>query len=315
MIKRILSLALVLICMGACASGEEVIMNIIQDPGFVNGATVISPSKPMRMVGRIRLSEEGSNQPDWLLTQWNSRNNIMRIPLVIDENGAYVYKNEFKTVSRDPDGTLTLRVNGGEEYVRTRTSLLDSWVHLYFEQRYLDYTPLAGTKNANLTLSFSIPHFEDRTPAGELNPNLHAVIAVFYLTLADDNPESPCYGQFINFCVMLYDNRTGITREETHMDSGQNPIDATNMIVYTMNSAEYASPVHADGEWHDVDIDLLPFFKRSLELAHKGGCMTSTKFEDLAIRSVFFGFEVPGVMDCEMKIRHPQLTLIKEAEK
>ena len=34
MIKRILSLALVLICVGACASGEEVIMNIIQDPGF-----------------------------------------------------------------------------------------------------------------------------------------------------------------------------------------------------------------------------------------------------------------------------------------
>ena len=98
------------------------------------------------------------------------------------------------------------------------------------------------------------------------------------------------------------------------MDSGQNPIDATNMIVYTMDSSKYASPVYADGEWHDVDIDLLPYFEHSLNLAHKSGCMTTTKFEDLAIRSIFFGFEVPGVMDCEMKIRHPQLTLVKEAE-
>lgn len=286
-------------------------MNIILDPSFLNGGIVYSPSKPMRMSGKITLSDHSVEWPQWLVTQWNSRNNLVRTKLrKID--GSYIYQNEFKTVARDADGTLTLRVNGGEEYERARTSLLDGWVHLYFEQRYQVPYPLQGADMARLNLSFAIPYFEDYTPKGELNLNLHAVISVFYIILKDVNPDSPSYEQYINFCVMLFDNRTGVTKEESHMDSGQNPIDATNMLVYTMNSEVYADPVYADGAWHDVDVDLMPYFRRALQLAQQKNCMMGTRFEDLAISSIFFGFEVPGVMNCEMKLRNPSLVLGKE---
>ena len=319
--KRIILIIMILVLswhQALCEGGsimETECVNIIEDPLFVNGASVVSPAKPMRYVGRIKLSDEGNETPSWLLTQWNSRNNIMRIPLMVND-GVYTYENEFKTVSREPDGTLTLRVNGAKEYTRTRTALIDPWVHLYMEQRYYD-TPksLEGAMELRLNTDFCIPFFENCTPEGEYNPNLHAVIAVFYLTVEDTNPESPSLGQYINFCVMLYDNRTGITREETHMDSGQNPIDATNMLVYTMDSSVYATPVFADGVWHTIDVDLWPYIQKALSIAQRQGCMIGTRKEDLAIRSVFFGFEVPGVMNCEMKIRNPQLTLVRGLEK
>jgi hypothetical protein len=103
---------------------------------------------------------------------------------------------------------------------------------------------------------------------------------------------------------MLYDNRSPATQEEWHVDTGQNPIDATNMIVYTMDSAVYCDDVYADGQWHSVDFDPLPYFKKSLQIAQQNDCMAGARFEDLAVSSVFFGFEVPGMMDSEMKIRN-----------
>lgn len=310
--KTVLCVLLMIVMMGGTGmSCEGENMNIILDPDFSDGGIVYSPSKPMRMSGKIALSDQNAEWPKWLITQWNSRNNVIRTELQ-KTDGNFIYQNEFKTVARDADGTLTLRVQGGEEYERVRTSLLDSWVHLYFEQRYQTSYPLRGSDTARLNLSFSIPYFEDCTPEGELNPNLHAVISVFYILLKDENPASPSYEQYINFCVMLYDNRTGVTKEETHMDSGQNPIDATNMLVYTMNSEVYADPVYADGAWHDIDVDLMPYFRRALQLAQQKNCMMGTKFEDLAISSVFFGFEVPGMMNCEMKLKNLSLVLEKE---
>lgn len=286
--------------------GEDEMANFLFDPTFAEGATIYSPAKPMRMVGRLDLGKGDASRPQWLLTQWHSRSNILSIPVRITD-GSYVYEDAYKTVARDPDGTLTLRVNGSEEYVRVRESLLDAWVHLYFEQRYAEPYPIGDAQAMRFAIGFSVPHFRDATPEGQLNPNVHAVIAMFYIILKDMNEASPSYGNYINFCVMLYDNRTPITREMTHVDTGQNPVDATDMIVYTMDSSVYAGEVVADGVWHHVDFDPLPYFQHALARAQADGCMVGTRFEDLSVTSVFFGFEVPGMMDCEIKVRDPFL--------
>lgn len=284
--------------------------NIILDPEFKNGALVYGPAKPMTLVGKIKLTDS-TERPNWLCTQWNSRSNINRIPLRIDENGSYIYENEYKTVARDPDGTLTLRVNASVEYTRIRKSKIDPWVHLYFEQRYSKPYSLAGMQKAPLKFSFCIPEFVDATPKGQMDPSVHAVIAVFYVILKDINEKSPTYGQFINFCVMLYDNRTGVTHESMFIDSGQTPVDATNMMIYTMDSSTYVDPVYADNKWHDIDIDLMPYFIHALEWTKQEGFLQECSLDDLSISSVFFGFEVPGYMDCEMKIRDLSLGLLQ----
>ncbi len=309
-LRRILCVVL-LMCQALCAvaeSGEENQMdNIILDADFSQGAWIYSPAKPMRMTGKLPLSDS-EEDPEWLLTQWNSKNNIRGTQAQVVD-GAYIYENEYKTVARDAQGVLTLRVNASEEYHRVRTSKMDSWVHLYFEQRYANPYPLAGMGSAPLRLSFCVPEFRDATPEGELDPSLHAAIAVFYVILKDMNPQSPAYGDFINFCVMLYDNRTPVTPESLFVDSGQNPIDATNMMIYTMDSSTYAGEVYADGVWHDIDIDLMPYFQHALRETQERGYMAGTKMEDLCISSVFFGFEVPGVMDCELRVRDLSLGL------
>ena len=280
--------------------------NMILDPEFIKGAQIYAPGKPMTFTGNLDFGKDSDGRPPWLLTQWNSRNSIRTVKGVREGN-SLVYENEFKTVARDDDGTITLRVNATKEYTRTRTKLTDPWVHLYMEQRYTQPYPIGSAERMRLQFSFSIPFFRDGTPEGELDNSLHASIAVFYIILKDMNPESACYGQFINFCVMLYDNRTPTTKEEWHLDAGQNPIDATNMMVYTMDSTVYCDSVIADGKWHDVDFDPLPYFRKSFDIAQRNNMMSTTKFEDLAVSSVFFGFEVPGVMDNEMKLRAPFL--------
>lgn len=284
--------------------GEEKQMtNFVLDPNFENGAQIFSPGKPMTYSGKLDFGRDVRDKTaSWLLTQWNSRNNI-RLVKGERSGGRYVYENEFKTVALDDDGTLTLRVNAGKEYPRPRKSLMDPWVHLYFEQRYLEPYPIGNADKMKLGFSFSIPFFKDHTPEGELDPGLHASIAVFYIIVKDINPDSPGFNDFINFCVMLFDNRSGVTKESWHLDSGQNPVDATNMMIYTMDSSVYTDPVYADGAWHEVDFDPLPYIRKAFETAQENNFMKGSSFEDLAVSSVFFGFEVPGVMDSEMRIR------------
>lgn len=296
------SLVLILLATNIYAKETDSMMNLVLDPSFEMGATIFGPAKPKTFMGYLRLSNTETIQPRWELTQWNSRFNIRRIKAEII-NGEYIYQNEYKTVARTQDGTLTLRVNASEEYERVRKSKLDSWVHLYFEQHYMQPYSLKDAAKATLKLSFTIPEFLDKTPEGELDNTQHAVISVFYIILQDTNPASPSHGQYINFCVMLYDNRTGVTDESLFVDSGQNPIDATNMMIYTMDSRVYAKPVYADSEWHDIDVDLMPYFSRALEETQKRGLMQGSSIEDISISKIFFGFEVPGMMDCEMKIR------------
>lgn len=305
-------LLLALICMlgilSACKTtikGEDDNMkNFILDPKFELGAQVYAPGKPMTYTGSLDFGKKNSDETAaWLLTQWNSKNNI-RSTQGEYRNNEYVYENKYKTVALADDGTVTLRVNASEEYLSPRTKKMDRWVHLYMEQRYAKPYPIGDVEKMRLSFDFCIPYFEDHTPEGQLDPSLHASIAVFYIILKDINPDSPAYNNFINFCVMLFDNRTPVTSESWFMDEGQNPLDATNMIIYTMDSSVYTGPVEADGEWHSVDFDPLPYFKKSFEIAQKSNCMQGSRWEDMAISSVFFGFEVPGVMNSEMKIRN-----------
>ncbi len=301
--RRLLCCCIILLIpIQALAQEENGMKNMIQDADFRQGATIISPAKPLRMVGKLPLSDMPDAQSIWLVTQWHSKCNIRTIPLVI-EDGAYVYKNEYKTVARDPDGTLTLRVNASEEYSRVRESIQDPWVHLYFEQRFAEPHPIGDAEEMRMQVKFAVPHFRDATPDGKTDPSVHAVIAMVYIILKDMNPESPAFGQYINFCVMLYDNRTGVTPEDWFVDTGYNPQDATQMMIYQMDSSEYVDPVYADGTWHTVDFDPLPFFKKALAISQEQGCMVGSKFEDISVSSVFFGFEMPGMMDCEIKIK------------
>lgn len=277
--------------------------NFILDPDFSQGAQLYAPEKPMTFTGNIDFMSGKENlKPCWLLTQWNSKNDIRTVaPVRMDDE--IVYENEYKKVALSDEGVLTLGVNGTVEYDKPRKVKRDPWVHLYMEQRYAEPYPLDGIEKMKLRFSYSIPYFKDGTPAGELDPAVHASIAVFYVILMDNNPESPAYQQFINFGLMLYDNRTAITPESWFMDTGQNPIDATNMMIYVMDSSVYSDPIYADGKWRHVDFDPLPYFKKAFDIVQEAGSMQGSRFEDLAISSAFFGFEVSGVMDNEMKIR------------
>lgn len=55
----------------------------------------------------------------------------------------------------------------------------------------------------------------------------------------------------------------------------------------------------------------MPYFIHALEWTKQEGFLQECSLDDLSISGLFFGFEVPGYMDCEMKIRDLSLGLLQ----
>ena len=282
--------------------------NYILDTSFSGGATVFAPIKPpITISGKLDFGKNITGKTtQWILTQWNSLNNIIKTSgqRVGD---TYEYANSNKTIGVSDDGTVTFIYNASKDYLQPRTSPQDPWSHLYFEQHYSDQDEarnLGKYKSVNVTYNFEIPFCNNLTPKDVYNPDIHASIAVFYLILQDINPSSPGYGDFINFCMPLFDDRVDIPKKEWHMDSGTDPNDATNKMVYTMDgNILYNSPT-GDGKWHNVNIDIMPYIKEAFNIAKNNNCMKNTQFSDIGLGSFFFGFENTGMFDSELKINN-----------
>lgn len=278
--------------------------NYILDLGFTGGVTVINPIKPpVTISGKFDFGNNIEGKITyWWLTQWNSLNNIART--AGKKNGdRYEYVNPNKTVALSDDGTITLRINASLDYLEARTTPQDPWAHLYLEQRYTQQRNFGKFKKVYVTYNFVIPFCDNKMSAEVYDPNIHASIAVFYLTLGDVNPSSPGYGDFINFCMPLFDNRVDIPQKSWFMDSGTDPNAVTNKMIYTMDgNLLYDSPT-GNGKWHSVNLDIMPYIKESFNLAKNNGCMKQTNFSDVGLRSFFFGFENPGMIDTELQIK------------
>lgn len=283
--------------------------NYILDTSFSDGVTVFSPIKPPTTYsGKLTFGKNvDGKSPVWILTQWNSLYNIIKTPGKRVGN-TYQYANKNKTFALSDDGMVTLIINASQDYLQPRKTAQDPWAHLYLEQRYSQPRSLGKFKKVNVTYNFVIPFCKNYTPAADYNSNIHASIGVFYLILGDINPSSPGYGDFINFCMPLFDDRVDIPKKSWFMDSGTDPNAVTNKMIYTMDgSVLYSSPT-GNGKWHSVNLDIMPYIKDAFNIARNNNCMQKTNFSDVGLSSFFFGFENPGMFDTELQIKNMSIT-------
>lgn len=275
--------------------------NMIEDLTMDGGALVFNAIQgASRVNGRLDFGKDlEGKSAKWIVTQWNSRNDLAKIEGK-REIDAYVYKNEYKTVALADDGTVTLGVNGSLEYDAPRKRPSDPWLHLYMEQRY--YTepkPLQGDK-LQLEFDMRITETVTQMKEEEIDPNIHATIAVLYFTFADLSGS----GQYINFCVPLYDNREDIPKGSWHLDVVGPSAGLTNQLIYTMEGADIYKAPTGNGEWHHVNVDLKPYVVEALEIAQQNNFLLGLKYEDLGLNSAFYGWEVPGIFKNEMQMRN-----------
>ncbi|GBG10182.1 hypothetical protein PAT3040_04900 [Paenibacillus agaridevorans] len=284
----------------AGASSTTAADNWIQDIGFDNGAMVFNPIQgAMRVNGKIDFGKNIEGEvTDWIVTQWNSRSDLAKMEGK-REGDRYIYANEYKTIAVADDGTVTLGVDATKEYDGPRVRPTDPWLHLYLEQRYKEPRRLEGDK---LQVRFDVRVTENVNlmTNAEYNPDLHASIAVFYLILSDMNGS----GQFINFCVPIVDNRSDIPHGEWHIDSGGAAAGNTNQLIYTLDGNKIYDGPTANGEWHEVDIDIKPYAEEALAIAKQNGFLKDETYEDLGLSAIYIGWETPGIFRSSMDIKN-----------
>jgi len=274
--------------------------NMIEDLAFEGGAMVFNAIQgASRINGKLDFGREIDGKiTKWIITQWNSRSDLAKIEGK-REGSAYVYRNDYKTVSLDDDGTITLGVNGGMEYDKPRARSSDPWLHLYLEQRFKKPKPLLGD-DLNVQFDMRITEAVTQMAEADINPDIHATIAVFYLILMDLNGS----GQYINFCVPLYDNRHDIPPGGAHLDVVGPVSGLTNQLIYEMDGKKIYDAPTGNGEWHHVDVDLKPYIEEALNIAQQNNFLVGRTFADLGLSSMFVGWEVPGIFKNELQINN-----------
>jgi hypothetical protein len=120
------------------------------------------------------------------------------------------------------------------------------------------------------------------------------------------------------FGLPIWDNRWAFTPLQSFPDSGTKE-SATDKWIYNNSTREFFNEENnlytADGkkimgEWKTVNLDVIPLVKKALKEAQENGYMSQSKYEDLYVNGMYFGFESCGTYDASISIKN--FDIVKE---
>ena len=294
-------------------AGEDgAIVNLLRDPAFTAGFTVLKPEPGKRVVqGRLAPSD-ATNEPAWFLDQWNSRSPITNLVFSPLPSGGLTWSNNAKWVAIHPPnsdrGDLVLGVDSAAEYAggpRTRSS--QPWVHLLVEQDIDNCPYLSEIKRLDFHLEARLIESKRHDFAGHTTA-LHAAQVQFVMIVQNRRSGSPGYGDFLWFVVPLYDDRYPLVPPYVAQDFA----DPAAKLIYNPGAAAFMSSGLEVGRWATLDVDLYPQVRKALETAWtKGYLRGSTTIADYRIIEANFGWEVPGMNRVAIEIRKLRLQAIR----
>lgn len=276
-----------------------------RDPHFQRGFFLLEP-KPGGRVPYGELPGLAVEGPVWDLAQWSSRFPVDRTNLSTAAD-FLVCSNGAKTIVIGKPGTtradLSLAVNAGAEYPRTRKSISEPWVHLLVQQDLQDPPTLAALGSLRFHLEARLVRSR-LTSTNDYQPSIHAAQFLVYLTVGNRNPKAPGYQECFWFGIPVYDNRERIVPAYEAQDFGD-----TRLFIFTPSSDTFARESTHSAGWVMLEKDLLPLVLEGLAHAKsKGFIKGSVDPADFRPLGIFIGWEVPGSFDVELQIRNLALT-------
>lgn len=295
---------LVLLVGNTFAKGAEspIQRELIQDPHFRRGATVLQPEPGKRVPYGIVAGPQTNARPVWDLDQWSSHYPLPIASPTVLLDGSLVYSNLAKAitfgVSGSSRGDVSLAVRASTEYGSRARTPGEPWVHLLLEQTLQDQPALSEIDAARLHVEAQLVASK-KGSMSNYSPGLHAAQFQIFFSVQNLNPKSPGYGKYLWFGVPIYDDRHRVVPAFHAQDTG-----GTSMYIYTPASDTFSAKSAHDGEWIAIDRDLLPLMIQGLRQAWQRGFLKeSESLADYRIAGMNVGWELPGTFDVELQIR------------
>jgi hypothetical protein len=291
------------------ADGKTRERELIRDPDFRRGFTLIEPEPGKRVPYGIIRGPETNVAPVWNLDQWSSRHPLAIAGPNLLADGSLVYSNIAKAVrlgSAGSDrGDLELAVRASAEYGSRARRSGEPWVHLLVEQNLANPPSIAELSAARLHVEAKLLSSEKRsTPDYSLS--LHAAQFQIFFSVQNLNRQSPGYGHYLWFGIPIYDDRQPIAPAHQAQDTG-----GTSMFIYTPAGDVFCSESAHERKWITIDRDLLPLMREGLEDAWNHNFLKESQvFEDYRIAGMNLGWEVPGIFNVDLQIRRLSLKIV-----
>lgn len=288
----------------------ELPRELVRDPHFQSGFLLLEVKPGQRKVYGEALDEAATAKPVWDLAQWSSKFplNATRVPRSAE--GVLCFTNRAKRVClggrASADADLALGVNASAEYGnRARKSPEEPWVHLLVQQDIAEPPSLTDLASCRFHVEARLKHSklfrtDDYTPAR------HAAQFLIFLTIANRNPQSAGFGQYLWFGIPIYDDRHRMSPSYQAQDFAD-----TKMFIYTVAAEALSQTSTHDGQWVTFARDLLPLMRDGLEAGWKRGFLPgSRELADYRVTSICLGWEVPGIFDVEVQLRNLSLLAV-----
>ena len=279
---------------------------LIRDPDFRRGFTVLQPEPGKRVSYGIVRGHETGSAPVWDLVQWSSKHRLAIAAPESLADGSLYYSNVAKTVTLGATGSergdLGMAVRASAEYGSRARKSGEPWMHLLVEQNIANPPALADLSAARLHVEARLMASEKR-PMPDYSPGLHAAQFQIFFSVQDLNRQSPGYGKYLWFGIPIYDDRHRVVPSHKAQDTG-----GTSMFIYTLSGDVFSAKSAHDQEWITIDKDLLPLMREGLQYAWRRNFLKESQaLADYRIAGMNLGWEVPGTFDVDLAIRRLSL--------
>ena len=287
---------------------------------------------PFRTNVVFQYEKEDKTRPQWTLSQWATRYPFHDIKNTTHEknysfmrcgDGIYRYDNPSKTLKVNTNiGEVGLMLRASACYKEPRRAGQE-WPHLLIERsigpktKPVEKLRLSTADHLRVRLDIRVDEYRDYM-GDTANPELHAIIFIYYLFLAYFNPKTSKYEDMLWFGLPLWDNRRAFTPLQSFPDEGTKE-SATGKWIYNNATENFFTPEYnlytpdgkkIFGEWRSVDLDVLPLAKKAIDEAHAHGYMKSADWQNLFVNGMYFGFESCGTYDAGVSVKN--IDLIRE---
>jgi dienelactone hydrolase len=304
--RRSTVLALLLLTEAAQSAPER---ELIRDPGFRRGFTVLQPQPGKRVPYGVLHGHQTASPPVWDLDQWSSKHPLAIAAPESLADGSLRYSNVAKTVilgaAGAGQGDLGLAVRANVEYGARARKSGEPWVHLLVEQSIANPPSLAELSAARLHVEARLKASERRAMP-DYSPGLHAAQFQIFFSVQNLNRQSPGFGKYLWFGIPLYDDRHHVAPSHKAQDTG-----GTSMFIYTPSGDVFSAQSAHEREWLTIDRDLLPLMREGLEYAWRHNFLKESQaLADYRIAGMNIGWEVPGTFDVDLGIRRLSLKAV-----